>query len=72
MKPMVLAGIVVAALGVVVLSRGLSYPTHRTSMHIGDLEASVQEQRTIPVWVGVVAVVGGALMIGADLRNRKA
>jgi hypothetical protein len=27
--------------------------------------------RAIPTWVGVIAVVGGALMIGAGIRGRK-
>jgi hypothetical protein len=71
MKSLVLAGIVVAVLGVFVLTRGISYPTHRSMMRVGDLEASVQDQRTVPPWLGVVAVGGGALMIGAGLRRRK-
>jgi hypothetical protein len=72
MKLLILAGLVVAALGVFVLTRGISYPMHRSAMRVGDFEASVQEQRPIPRWVGVVAVAGGALMIGAGLRGRKA
>jgi drug/metabolite transporter (DMT)-like permease len=71
MKPWLLAGIVVAALGVFVLARGISYPSHRSVMRVGDLEASVQEQHAVPAWLGVVAVAGGALMIGAGLRGRK-
>jgi drug/metabolite transporter (DMT)-like permease len=72
MKALILAGIVVAALGVVVLTRGISYPSHHSSMHIGDLVASVQEEHAIPSWVGIVAVAAGALIIGAGLRRRKA
>ena len=72
MKPWLFAGLVVAALGAFVLTRGISYPSHRSSMRVGGFEASVQEQRAIPRWVGVVAVAGGALMIGAGLRGRKA
>jgi hypothetical protein len=71
MKPLVIAGIVVALLGVFVLSRDVSYPMHRTTMRVGDVGLSVQEQRTVPPWAGVVAVGGGALMIGAGLRRRK-
>lgn len=72
MKRWLFAGIVVAALGAFVLTRGISYPSHRSAMRVGGFEASVQEQRAIPRWVGVVAVAGGALMIGAGLRGRKA
>jgi hypothetical protein len=40
-------------------------------MRVGDLQASVTQERAVPLWVGVVAVAGGALMIGASLRGRK-
>jgi drug/metabolite transporter (DMT)-like permease len=72
MKTLILAGIVVAALGVVVLTLGVSYPGHRSMMRVGDLQASVQEQHTIPTWVGIAAIAGGALIIGSGLRRRKA
>ena len=72
MKALIFAGIVVAALGAAVFTRGMTYSSHRSVMRVGNLEASVQEQRDIPMWVGVAAVVGGALMIGAGLRGRKA
>jgi hypothetical protein len=72
MKALILAGIVVAALGVVVLTMGVSYPSHRSMMRIGDLQASVQEQHAIPSWVGIAAIAGGALIIGAGLRRRNA
>jgi hypothetical protein len=72
MKPLILAGVVVAALGAFVLFRGISYPSHRTTLRVGDLEASVQEQHALPRWLGVAALAGGALMIGAGLRGRKA
>jgi len=72
MKALFFAGIVVAALGAFVLWRGISYPTHRSELKVGGFQASIQEQRAIPKWIGVVAVAGGALMIGAGLRGRKA
>jgi hypothetical protein len=63
---------VVATLGIVVLTRGVSYSSHHGTMRIGDLRASVAEEHAVPRWLGVVAVAGGALMIGAGLRGRKA
>src|SRR5512135_2690991 len=69
-KTRIVSGIVVAALGALVLTRGISYPAHRSTMRVGDLQASVQEERAVPGWLGVVAVAGGALMIGAGLRRR--
>ena len=71
MKSLLIVGIVVAVLGAAVLTRGLSYPSHRSMMRIGDLQASVQQERAVPTWVGVVLLAGGAVMIGAGLRGRR-
>jgi hypothetical protein len=70
-KPLLIAGLVVAALGAFVLVRGLSYPSHRSMMRLGDIQATVQQDRAVPQWVGIAAVAGGALMIGAALRGRR-
>ena len=72
MKPLLIAGIVVAIVGVLMLTGRLSLPTNRSVVRVGDLEASVQEQRAMPLWAGIVALAGGALMIGIGLRGRKA
>lgn len=72
MKPLIIGGIVVAALGAFVLTKGLSYDSQRSVVRVAGLEASVQEQRAVPTWAGIAAVVGGAVMIGAGLRGRKA
>ena len=71
MKALLIAGLVVAALGAFVLVRGISYPSHRSVMRIGDLQATVQQDRAVPVWAGIAAVAAGALMIGAGWRGRK-
>jgi|GEM_PF-193098 len=71
MKPLLIAGILVAALGAFVLVRGVSYPSHRSMMRIGDLQATVQQDRAVPQWAGIAAVAAGALMIGFGLRGRK-
>jgi hypothetical protein len=70
MKLLILVGIVAAAFGAYVLTRD-SYGSHRSTVKVAGFEASVQEQREIPKWAGVVALAGGALLIGAGLRSRK-
>jgi hypothetical protein len=59
MKGLVLAGILVAALGTYILVRGLSVTTSDTLVEVGGLKASVEEKRAVPSWVGVGAPVGG-------------
>jgi drug/metabolite transporter (DMT)-like permease len=72
MKPLLIVGILVAALGVFVLANGLSYPSHRSVVKVGDFEAGVQETHAVPQWAGIVALVGGVVLIGVGLRGRKA
>jgi drug/metabolite transporter (DMT)-like permease len=68
---LLIAGIVVAALGAFVLVRGINYPSNHNMMRIGGFQASVQHDRAVPQWAGIAAVLGGALMIGVGLRGRK-
>lgn len=70
MKGLVLAGILVAAVGVYILVRGLSVTTSDTVLDVGGLKASVEEKRAVPSWVGVAAIVGGLVMIGAGARKK--
>ncbi len=71
MKWQTMAGIVLVALGAFIVLRGLSYGSGRTMMRVGDFQASVQEQRAIPTWVGGVAIVGGLLLVGASVGRRR-
>jgi hypothetical protein len=71
MRPLLIGGILVIALGVFVLAHGLRYPGQHTIVKIGDFAAGVQETRAVPRWAGVVALAGGVMMIGFGLRGRK-
>ena len=70
MKGLTLAGILVAVVGIYILVRGLSITTSDTVLEVGGLKASVEEKRAIPSWVGVAAIVGGLVMVGAGVRRK--
>ena len=73
MKPVTIIGIIIAIAGAVVLARGLTYPEHHDVLRVGDLHASVTEQKSIPNWIGVAALVGGVLLVVAGAAGgRKA
>ena len=70
MKPLAIAGIVLAVLGAVIVFRGLSYGSERSVFKFGDVRVTAEGQRAIPTWVGAVAIVGGVLLlVGAGKRR---
>ena len=70
MKPLTVVGAVLAAFGAIVLLRGLTYPSNRSVLKVGDLEVSAEEHRTVPTWVGGIAIVGGLILVGTGVRSR--
>ena len=70
MKGLSIAGLLIAALGVFILVKGLTYKRSETVLDVGPLKASVEERRSIPTWAGVVAIVGGLVMVGAGARKK--
>jgi hypothetical protein len=71
MKPLVIAGIVIAGFGAYVLLQGLTYSSQSNVLKVGDLQVTAEEHRLVPPWVGGLAVVGGLVMIGAGARGRR-
>jgi hypothetical protein len=72
MKPMVLAGIVLAVLGVAALAyQGFSYTSRDTVLEVGDLKVDTERERSValPPIVGIGAVVGGIVLIALGSRK---
>jgi len=66
-----IAGIVLAMLGAFVMFKGLSYDSQRSVIRVGDLHVSADEPRTVPAWVGGVAIVGGVLLVAVGIQGRR-
>ncbi|HEU5217893.1 MAG TPA: hypothetical protein VFU23_04500 [Gemmatimonadales bacterium] len=71
MKPTVLIGLLLAAIGGFILVRGLTYTKDKSVLEVAGLKASVEEKRSIPTWVGIVGVVAGVglIIVGAGRKN---
>jgi hypothetical protein len=71
MKSPAIAGILLAVFGVIVVIRGVDYGSQRSVIRVGEYQASVQSRRSVPLWVGGAAIVGGVLLVGAGLRRSR-
>jgi uncharacterized cupredoxin-like copper-binding protein len=71
MRPQLIAGILLAVLGAFIVFRGMSYGSEHSVIQVGDVRASMDARRSVPTWVGAVAIVGGVLLIGAGVRRRQ-
>ncbi len=72
MKPMTLAGVVLVVLGVAALAyQGITYTSRETVIDIGPIHATADRQRTVPLppVLGIVALVGGVLLLVAGGRK---
>lgn len=69
MRPLTLAGLALVAVGLFVAVRGASYRTDRSVFKMGEIEATIQEERAVPPWAGAVGIVAGVLLILVDRRR---
>ena len=67
---LILAGIVLIAIGIAGFTGKLSFTQDKEVVKIGDLSASVKQDRSVPQWLGGIAVlVGlGLVVVGATRR----
>jgi hypothetical protein len=68
-RPLTLTGLALVALGLFVSVRGASYRTDRSVFKVGEIEATLQEERSVPPWAGGIGVVAGVLLILFDRRR---
>ena len=66
----VIVGLVLIALGAVVLLRGASYRSRHDIVKIGDVKVTASDRREVPSWVGIVAIVAGAVLAVSAVRRR--
>ena len=72
MKPYAIAGVLLVVIGAIILVRGLSYGSERSTMRIGDVQVSAEQRQWVPTWVGGVAIAGGLLLMVGMGRRRGA
>lgn len=55
--------------GLFVLIQGASYSSEKSVFKIGDVEAKVSQEHSIPPWAGGAAVAAGVVLIVVGFRK---
>lgn len=69
MRMTLVLGIVLVLAGGYVLVHGIHYTSAHSVLQVGDFEASYAETRSVPVWLGALAIAGGAMLVVFGLRR---
>jgi drug/metabolite transporter (DMT)-like permease len=70
MRASLIAGLILIAAGVFLILRPPHYSSEQSVFKLGDLEAKVQQERTVPGWLGGAVLGAGVVLLGAGLLRR--
>jgi hypothetical protein len=70
MRYVTILGVMLIAAGLFVILRPPSYSSEQSVLKLGDLEAKVQQQRTVPGWVGGTLLGAGCVLLVLGVRKR--
>jgi hypothetical protein len=70
MRYLTILGVMLIAAGLFVILRPPSYSSEQSVLKLGDLEAKVQQQRTVPGWVGGTLLGAGCVLLVLGVRKR--
>jgi len=67
---LIIAGIIIAVLGLASVSGKLTYKQNEEVAKIGDFSATVEKDKAAPQWLGIAGIViGAALVLGGALKK---
>ena len=64
-----ISGAILIAVGLVLIIRPPSYAREESVLKLGDLEAKVQQQHTVPSWVGGALLGVGCVLVVVGLKK---
>ena len=71
MRSLTIAGVILIAVGLFVILKPPSYSREESVLKFGDLEAKVQQQRTVPGWAGGVLLGAGCVLVVFGARKAR-
>ena len=69
MRIRLISGAILIALGLLLIIRPPSYSREESVLKLGDLEARVQQQHTVPSWVGGALLGAGCVLVIVGLKK---
>ena len=69
MRTLQILGAVLVAAGLFLIIRPPSYPHQESVFKLGDIEATVQDKRAVPGWVGGVLLGAGCVLVIVGLKK---
>jgi cytochrome c biogenesis protein CcdA len=69
MRALQISGLVLIAIGLWFIIRPPSYSREESVFKFGDVEARMQEQRSLPGWVGGAALGAGLVLVAVGFRR---
>jgi len=72
MKPATVIGVILIVIGIVALAyQGITYTTKEKVVDLGPLKVEAKREKTIPLppVVGVIALVGGIVLVAVSARK---
>jgi len=70
MRILQVLGVILIAGGLFILIKGPSYSSEKSVFKIGDVEAKVAQEHTIPPWAGGAALAAGVVLLVAGARRK--
>ena len=69
MRALQISGLVLIAISLWMILRPPSYSHDETVLKFGDIEAKMQQQRTVPEWAGGIALGAGIVIVLVGMRK---
>lgn len=70
MRALQIVGVVLAAAGLFIIIRPMSYSSEESVFKLGEIEAKMQKEHTVPGWVGGAAIGAGLVLVVLGLAKR--